>query len=129
MVSIMQDYLKELDLNPPPAMGGPVNNPLDVRAMHYFGGLSNGQEIKVSPPTAAGFPRVLVSWQFASQPTVTSPTPLPAIDEIIDFTSGMPILRYDENHDRSHVIVWMDPAGPILPPGTPMIVKIRAWAK
>ena len=36
----MRDYLREIDLNPPAAMGGPINNPLDPRAMHYFGFLA-----------------------------------------------------------------------------------------
>lgn len=125
----MHDFLKEIDLNPPPALGGPIVNPLDGRAMHYFGFKSDGQEIALTPPTSGGIPRILVSWHYANQPTLTSPPVPPPIDAIVDFGAGPPVLRYDENHERPHAIVWLDPSSPLPPPGTPVVVRIRAWAK
>jgi len=62
-----QDYFKEIDLNPVPALGGIVNNPLDPRAMHFFGFTAEGQDIQLVNPIS-GVPRVAVSWQFANQP-------------------------------------------------------------
>lgn len=121
------DYLKEIDLNPPPAAGGPVTNPLDARAMHYFGFLSEGQEIlPVQPVTTPS--RTLVSWHYANQPTISAVPPPPLIDAVIDFPgSPFPGLRYDSHHERAHVVVWLDPTT-APPPGQPCVVRIRAWA-
>lgn len=124
----MSDYLREIDLNPPPANGGPIANPLDPRAMHYFGFLSNGQEVSLAPPAAN--PRVAVSWHYGNQPTAVPIMPPPPIDAILDFAVGPPLLRYEVNHDRRHVLVWLDMSGPNPPPpGQPVIVRVRAWAK
>lgn len=126
----MHDYFQELDLNPPAANGGPISNPLDKRAMHYFGFLSNGQEVAFGQPTTN--PRVAVSWHYGNQPTPPPgpPQPPPPIDAILDFAAGPPLLRYEVNHDRSHVIVWIDLTGPNPPPpGQPVMVRVRAWAK
>lgn len=118
------DYLKEVDLNP--AIGGLVNNPLDPRAMHYFGFVSEGQDLALVSPTPPN-PRVAVSWQYANQPTAVPVPPPPPIDGILDFSGGMPGLHYEFHHDRSFVIVWYDPSAPP-PPAGPVVVRIRAWA-
>ncbi len=122
----MNDYLREIDLNPPVALGGPINNPLDPRAMHYFGfaGPANGQEIALVPAAAS---RVYVSFHYGNQPP-GPPAPQPPVDAIVDFAAGgPPVLRYEENHDRRHVLVWLDPAGPT--PTGPVMVRVKAWAK
>lgn len=124
----MSDYLREIDLNPPAAAGGPIVNPLDPRAMHYFGFLSNGQEVSLAPPAAN--PRVAVSWHYGNQPTGAPIMPPPPTDAILDFAVGPPLLRYEVNHDRRHVLVWLDMSGPNPPPpGQPVVVRVRAWAK
>jgi hypothetical protein len=114
----MNDYLKEHDLNAPP-VGFPVNQPFDPRAMHYFGFLANGQEIRNMSAV-----RILASWQYANQPTTFSPPTFPSVDIVLD--PGETV-RYDELHDRAHVIVWIDPSAGI--PTGPANVRIRAWAK
>lgn len=124
----MRDYLREIDLNPPPAMGGPINNPLDPRAMHYFGFLSEGQEIVQALPST-GPAKVFVSWDYANNPLLppAPPIPPPPVDAILDFAGGPPVVRYETHHERCHAIVWLDPnAAP--PPTGPMIVRVRAWA-
>lgn len=123
------DYLREIDLNPLPALGGPIINPLDPRAMHYFGFESNGQEISAAgQPTGQG--RVAASFHYGNQPTALPPQPPPPIDAIIDNTTFPPVVRYEVNHDRSHVLVWLDNNGPNPPlPGQPVLVRVRAWAK
>jgi hypothetical protein len=46
---------------------------------------------------------------------------------VIDFPgSPFPGLRYDSHHERSHVVVWLDPTT-APPPGQPCVVRIRAW--
>lgn len=126
----MSDYLREIDLNPPPAAGGPVTNPLDPRAMHYFGFLANGQEIVFVPPFTGANPRVAVSWHYGNQPTAAPAQPPPPIDAIVDFSGGPPGLRYELNHDRRHVLVWLDMNGTAPPPpGQPVLVRVRAWAR
>lgn len=117
------DYFKEVDLNP--VLGGLVNNPLDSRAMHYFGFLSEGQDLQMVNPIA-GQPRIAVSWQFANQPTLAPVPPPPPIDAILDFSGGGPGLHYEFHHDRAHVIVWWDPTAPT--PTGPVLVRIRAWS-
>jgi hypothetical protein len=120
------DYLREIDLNAPPATGGPITNALDARAMHYFGFVAEGQEILPVMPFAAPT-RTLVSWHFANQPTATL-VPPPLIDAVIDFPGApFPGLRYDSHHERAHVVVWLDPLFPP-PAGQPCIVRIRAWS-
>ena len=122
----MSDYYRVIDLNPPPALGGPITNPLDPRAMHYFGFTSEGQEILLLQPIA-GQSTVNVSWHYGNQPTVAPPQPQPPIDGAISFATFPPVLRYDEHHDRAHALVWLDPV--LLPPaGQPVLVSVRAWA-
>ncbi len=120
------DYLREIDLNPPAAIGPPVTSPLDPRAMHYFGFLANGQEISIVPPFQ-GQPRVAASFHYGNQPTVVPPQPQPPIDAILDTTTFPPLVRYEVNHDRSHVLVWLD--NPLPPIGQPVLVRVRAWAR
>lgn len=117
------DYLREIDLNP--ALG-PVVDPLDPRAMHYFGFLSEGQEITMVQPFG-GTPRILISFHYGNQPTTPGTQPQPPIDAILDFSGGPPIVRYEENHERAHVLIWLDPASP-LPPTGQAKVRVRAWA-
>ncbi len=119
----MSDYLREIDLNPP--AGGPINNPLDPRAMHYFGFLSEGQEITIVQPFT-GTPRILISFHYGNQPTAAPPQPQPPIDAILDFSGGPPVVRYEENHNRSHVLVWLDTTAAPPPTGQAM-VRVRAW--
>lgn len=125
------DYLREIDLNPningAPA---PINSPLDPRAMHYFGFLANGQEVTVPMQTAGGGPfRADVSFHYGNQPTATAPQPQPAIDAVLDpFGAPFPVVRYEENHDRRHLLVWLDPSYTPVPQG-PCIVRVRAWAR
>jgi len=124
----MHDYLREIDLNP--TIGGvaaPVTSPHDPRAMHYFGFLSAGQEVTLVQPFT-GTPRVLASFHYSNQPTTVPVVPDPPIDAIVDFSGGPPLLRYDENHDRAHVLVWLDPAA-VPPLGQAARVRVRAWAK
>jgi hypothetical protein len=123
----MPDYLREIDLNPTVnGAAAPITSPLDPRAMHYFGFLSEGQEVSLVQPFA-GNPRVLVSWHYGSQPTTAPVLPPPPIDGVVDF-SGQPALRYEENHERSHALVWIDPAN-VPAFGTPAVVRVRAWNK
>lgn len=117
------DYLREIDLNPAPALGGPINNPLDPRAMHYFGFLSEGQEIALAQPGIN--PRVLISFHYANQPTAIPPQPQPPIDAVLDTSFGPPVIRYGDHHDRAHVLIWLDPT--VVLPG-PLLVRVRAWA-
>ena len=123
---MMTDFFREIDLNP---ATGPITNPLDLRAMHYFGFLANGQEIRLVQPQTVTAARVALSFHYANQPTITSPTPPPPIDEVVDVVPGPPPLpvRYTVDHDRRHVLVWLD--GPVPPAGQPVIVRIKAWAK
>jgi hypothetical protein len=118
------DYFKEIDLNP--AVGGLVNNPLDPRAMHYFGFASEGQDLQIVGPITGPQPRIAVSWQYANQPTAAPVPPQPLIDGILDFNGGGPGLHYEFHHDRNFVIVWYDPTGAT--PTGPVLVRIRAWA-
>lgn len=120
------DYLREIDLNPPPAAGGPITSPLDPRAMHYFGFLADGQEVTLVHPFT-GTPRVLMSFHYGNQPTTAPAQPQPPIDAILDFSSGPPVVRYETGHQRAHVLVWQDPTiAP--PPGGQSVVRVRAWA-
>lgn len=115
----MPDYLKDQDLNPPP-VGFPVIQPQDPRAMHYFGFLADGQEIKNMSPV-----RILGTFEYVNQPVPFGPPPFPRIDIILDPGEGV---RYDELHERRHVVLWIDPSGGPLPTG-PVNVRVRAWAR
>lgn len=119
------DYLKEFDIAPPAALGGPINNPLDTRALHYFGFTSEAQEIILVNPIPANA-RVLVSWQFANQPTPALPPPPPVIHAVLDFAAGLPVVRYEGFHERAHAVIWLDPAAAV---AGPLIVRLRAWSR
>lgn len=115
------DYLKEIDLNPT-VNGAPwrVGQPLDERALHWFGFLSDGQEIVNNTPF-----RVFISYDCAYAPGAGLPMPpQPSVDAILDPGAA----RTDENHERGHVLVWLDPAAAPAT-GVPVIVRVRAWAK
>jgi hypothetical protein len=118
----MSDYLVELDLNSP---AGPINNPLDPRAMRYFGFLSEGQEISLVQPFN-GTPRIFISWHHGYQ-SPGAPQPAPLVDAVLDFSGGPPTRRWEGYHDRRHVIVWLDPTSP--PVTGSLLVRIMAWNK
>lgn len=102
------DYFSEIDLNP--TVNGapaPIISPLDPRAMHFFGFLSTDQEIAFKNPIN-GQPVVNVSFHYGNQPTAAPPAVQPPIDGVLDFNGGQPFLQR-LNHDRAHVIVWLDP--------------------
>lgn len=117
----MSEFLREIDLNPT-INGGPaaVSFPLDVRAMFYFGFTSDGQEIQNQSATN----RMLVSWQYGNQPTPFAGATPPPVDEIVDPGKTITV---DENHERAHAIVWLDPSQPLPPLGTLAMVRVRAW--
>lgn len=121
------DYFCEIDLNP--MINGafaPINNPLDRRAMHYFGFLSTDQEISIAQPFTSQA-RVLVSFHYGNQPTALPPAVQPPIDGVLDtFAAPAPLLQR-LNHDRYHVIVWLDPATTPAPNG-PVMVRVSARA-
>lgn len=117
----MSDYLKLVDLNPTINGGiARIDQPFDSRAMHYFGFTSDGQEIR----NMSGF-RIFASFQYANQPAQFLPAMFPVADLVIDPGETA---RYDELHERAHVLVWLDPAG-IPPLGTAVTVRVRAWKR
>ncbi len=95
--------------------------------MHYFGFQSSGQEISLTSPTS-GQPRVLASFHHGNQPTAVPPQPQPPIDAILDFSFGPPMKRWENSHDRRHVLLWLDPAS-VPPPTGPVLVRVMAWAR
>lgn len=121
----MSDYLVEFDLNLPAAAGGPINNPLDPRAMRYFGFLSEGQQIDLVQPFA-GTPRIFVSWHFGHQ-SPGLPQPAPLVDAVLDFSGGLPSRRWEGFHERRHVIIWLDPT--VVIPAGACLVRVSAWSK
>lgn len=126
MSNAPNDYFEQIDLNPAPAVGGPINTPLDARAMHYFGFVANGQQIQLLDSLPVGN-AVLFSWRYANQPGI-GPAPMPPqADGALDFFGGPPFARYENSHDRAHVLVWLD--GPALPVGQTCRVRISAWRK
>lgn len=124
MTHTANDYMSERDLNT--ATGGPVTSPLDPRAMHYFGFLSDAQQISLVQPFA-GQPRVLISFHYGNQPTAAPIQPPPPIDAVLDFSGGPPIVER-RDHRRAHVLVWLDPAN-VPPAGQPAVVRITAQAR
>lgn len=124
----LTNYFQILDLNQPPAVGGPVTNPLDARAMHYFGFVSQGQQIQLVDGLPAGT-SVLFSFRYGNLPGVgPAPTP-PQADGMLDFFGGpsSQTARFDLDSDRAHVLVWLD--GPPPPAGQPVRVRVSAWRK
>lgn len=118
------DFLRVFDLNP--TIGGvaaPITQPNDPRAMFYFGFISKGQEIVVP-----GGPRIAVSFSYTNQATAFAAPPLLQPDAVLTGVPGFNTIRYDGNHDRAHVVVWIDPSGGIPPMGTAAEVRVRAWA-
>lgn len=133
------DYLREFDLNQPPAFGGPIMNPLDPRAHNDFCFLSDQQEILlVRPPTATGPVRVLFSFDCGHQALINQPFPSPGNGPevhgllVSDPATGDDPLRrlYRPGccHQRRFVKVWIDPTFPP-PTGTPVIVVVSARGK
>lgn len=119
------NYFQQIDLNP--AVGGPINNPLDMRAMHYFGFLSQGQQLQLLDGLPVGN-TVLFSFDYASPPLIGPLPPFPQVDGALDFFGGASnVMRFDTHHDRAHVLVWLD--GPALPAGQQCRVRISAWAQ
>ncbi len=135
----MQDYLREIDLNPP--IGGPINNPLDPRAGNDFCFLSDGQEIVLVQPMP--FPtqpiRVLVSFDCGHQALLNLPPPPPGtgpqVHGLLVFdpaTGGIGqrnVLRRECCHQRRGVKIWLDPMSPLPPTSQPIVVVVSAWAK
>lgn len=133
------NYLKELDLNQPPALGGPIMNPLDARAHHDFCFLSDQQEIVLARTTTGGPPvRVLFSFDCGHQALIGQPIPPigqgPEVHGLLVFDPAIgddPLRRIFKPgccSQRRHVKVWLDPVTPP-PVGTPVIVLVSAWAK
>jgi hypothetical protein len=124
MFNAPNDYFQQIDLNP--AAGGPINLPTDARAMHYFGFLSNGQQLQLMDGLPQGN-AVLFSFRYVDPPGIgPAPTP-PQADGALDFAGGPPIIRWENSHDRAHVLVWLD--GPALPANQLCRVRISAWAR
>lgn len=124
----MSDYFQVIDLNVPIAAGGPISAPLDPRAMHYFGFLSQGQQIQLIDGLPQGN-SVLFSWRYGQAPGVGPTPPSPQADGVLDFFGGpsSQTARYENSHDRAHVLVWID--GPALPAGQQCRVRISAWSR
>lgn len=119
------DYLKEIDLNP--TVNGAawrVNQPLDERALHWFGFVADVQEIRNLSPF-----RVFVSFNYAYNPGMGLPfPPMPTVDAILDPVGGTNAYIRDENHERQHALVWLDPAA-IPAQGMQVLVRLTANAK
>lgn len=120
------DFFRQIDLNVPAASGGPINTPLDLRAMQYFGFLSQGQQLQLLDGLPIGN-TVLFSFRYAQSPGVGPVPPAPQADGALQFAGGPPVARYENSHDRAHVLVWLD--GPALPAGQTCRVQVIAWAK
>lgn len=116
-MSISNDYLKRLDLNP--AAGGPVVGPLDPRALHMFDFEAAGQEV-----TNIGVNyTVFVSFDYAYDQGLGLPLPqLPLVHAVL--APGQSVRR--ESHARGHVLVWIDP-GAAPQPGVGAPVQVSAW--
>lgn len=134
-----QNYYKEIDLNQPPAFGGPIINPLDPRAHHDFCFLSDQQEIILArAPGVTTTIRVLFSFDCGHQALINQPPPPPGQGPevhgllVLDAVSGDdPMRRIFKPgccSQRRHVKVWLDPMQPP-PVGNPVIVTVGAWAK
>lgn len=120
------DYFTEIDLNPAAALGGPVIGPLDRRAMHYFGFVAEGQQITlIDPPPAGG--RVLFSFDYGNPPGLGPVATDIQAHGALDFFGGVGVPRWENSHDRAHVLVWYDGALP--PAGQQMRVRVSAWRK
>lgn len=133
------DYVREYDLNPTPAFGGPIMNPLDPRAHNDFCFLSDQQEIFLArPPTATGPIRVLFSFGCGHQALINQPIPPPGtgpevhgllvFDPAVGDDPLRRIYKPDCCHQRGFVKVWIDPMFPP-PTGIPVVVVVSARAK
>ena len=119
------DYFRIVDLNPTiGAVAAPVAQALDPRALHMFGFVAAGQEIR----NLSNF-RVFVSFDYdyaqGGMPALpTAPGDL-KIHAVLDPMGGA-VLPYTENHERAHALVWLDPAAAPAQ-GVPVEVRVRAW--
>lgn len=119
----MQDYFAEIDLNP---AVGPINNPIDARAMRYFGFTAGSQQLVLLDPLPAGT-RVLFSWHYTNAPGVGPVAPPIQAHGVLEmFGPFSQQARYEASHDRAHVVVWLD--GPPPPVAQQVRVRITAWA-
>ncbi|MES2211508.1 MAG: hypothetical protein V4515_15190 [Chloroflexota bacterium] len=122
-----RDYFRQIDLNQPVATGGPINQPSDARALHYFGFLSQGQQLQLLDGLPVGN-AVLFSFRYVEQPGLGPVPPMPQADGALDFAFGPPtIMRWENSHDRAHVLVWID--GPALPVGQLCRVRVSGWKR
>lgn len=120
----MQDFFVELDLNAPP---NPINNPLDARAMRYFGFTSGSQQLVLLDPLPQGT-RVLFSWDYANAPGIGPIANTIQAHGVLEmFGPNSQLARYESSHDRAHVLIWID--GPPPPVSQQVRVRISAWAK
>lgn len=123
----MSDYFTEIDLNVAPAAGGPIAGPLDRRAMHYFGFRSDGQQLLLLDGLPQGT-RVLYSFDYANAPGLGPVAATVQAHGALDFFGPTgAVARYEELHERSHVLVWLDGPPPV-PPAT-VRVRVTAWKK
>jgi hypothetical protein len=134
----MSDYFKIVDLNPPIGPG-PIIDPRDPRALCYFGFLAQGQHLSLGSFVTTPNLRIFYSFEFdyvqSTNPPPPPPPPGTGIKASGVLASGGPPLlmeaAYGENHDRRHVILWVDPTSltPPPPPGQPIEVYVRAWSR
>lgn len=121
------DYFTEIDLNPAPAVGGPITTPQDRRAMHYFGFVANGQQIALIDPPPQGT-HVLFSFAYGNQPGLGPIATDIQAHGALDFFGGPAgsVARFENSHDRAHVLIWLDTAPPA---GQQLRVRVTAWRK
>lgn len=124
----LTNYFRVIDLNQPAATGGPITTPLDQRAMHYFGFVSQGQQIQLVDGLPAGT-SVLFTFRYANAPGVGVAPLAPQPDGMLDFFGGpnSQTARFDLDSDRAHVLVWLD--GPPPPVGQQVRVRVSAWKR
>lgn len=122
-----RDYFTEIDLNPAAAAGGPIVGPLDRRAMHYFGFGSHGQQLLLLDGLPQGT-RVLFSFHYGNPPGLgPTATDIQAHGALDFFGPNSGMARYENSHDRAHVLVWID--GPPPPVAQQVRVRVAAWSK
>lgn len=130
------DYFTILDLNP--TINGaavPIVDPRDKRALCMFGFKANRQRFILLPAAAppAGNIRVCYSFDYDYFPGSTLMS-LPSPGKVTVhgvMTIFGPALQ-DEvwlDHDRDHVLFWLDPTSQFPPMGTPVEVHVRASAR
>lgn len=129
-----KDYFRIVDLNP--NIGGlplPVNDPRDPRALCYFGFVANRQRLLLA---TVGLPqgiRILYSFDldhFVGGGLPQLPPPGKVHPHGVLEFAGSPN-GFEEallDHDRSHVIIWLDPSSPV-PVTQAVAVSVRASAR